>query len=130
VVLAGGAGSLEFAAFIYELESKQQRHVPLDALVILNQLAFERRIDAEKAGKLIQKGTAEGRAALEDLFERGLIEARGEKRGRVYHLAEALYERFNKATAYRRTRGIDAKDHEQIILSYVKIYGRISRSEA
>lgn len=37
-------------------------------------------------GRLIQKGTAQGHAVLERLVELGLVEAKCEKKGRVYHL--------------------------------------------
>ncbi|MCC7449644.1 MAG: putative DNA binding domain-containing protein [Anaerolineae bacterium] len=130
VVLQGGQGSLEFAAFVYEHENVSQRHISLDELMVLNQLFFERRIDSERAGKLIQKGTAQGRAVLEKLFERGLVEARGEKRGRIYHLSATVYQRFQKKAEYVRTKSFAPEQHEQMILNYVKVHHRITRSEA
>ena len=81
-------------------------------------------------GALIQKGTAEGRRVLERLHERGLVEARGEKRGRTYHFSPALYKRFHMEAEYIRTRGFAPIQQEQMVLEYVKHKGRITRSDA
>jgi hypothetical protein len=68
------------AAFVYE-QDKAGMPLTLDELLTLNHVYFERRIDSEIAGKLIQKGSSAGHALLERLVERNLIEAKGEKRG-------------------------------------------------
>ncbi|MCA9442238.1 MAG: putative DNA binding domain-containing protein, partial [Candidatus Omnitrophica bacterium] len=112
VVLRGGAPSLKFAEFVYEQE-KEGKPLNLDELLVLNALHFERRIDSESAGQLIQKGTSEGRAVLEQLHERGLVEAKGERRGRVYHLAASLYKRFQMESEYVRAKGFAPHQHEQ-----------------
>lgn len=97
--------------------------------MVLNALFFERRIDSAAAGALIQKGTAEGRAVLERLHERGLIEARGERRGRTYHMAASLYQRLSGVDAYVRTRGFDAVRQRQMVLNALKASpdGKITR---
>ncbi len=55
--------------------------------MILNYLDRERRIDLPTAVRLTQRGDAETRATLEEVVEAGLVEARGEKKGRTYHLS-------------------------------------------
>ena len=129
VVLRGGEASLEFAAFVYERD-KAGSPLSLDDLLILNTLHFERRIDSETAGRLIQKGVNEARVVLERLHEAGLLEARGQKRGRVYHLAASLYRRFKMEAEYVRAKGFEPHQQEQMVLDYVKTHGRITRSEA
>src|SRR5207249_4320621 len=128
VVLRGGEGSLRFAAFVFE-EDRQGRSLALDELIVLNALFFERRIDSAAVGKLIQKGQEEARYVLERLRERGLVEARGEKRGRVYHLSASLYRRMDQPQGYVRARGIDAIRHEEMVLRYAKSHGRIVRDQ-
>jgi ATP-dependent DNA helicase RecG len=127
VVLRGGSGSLEFAAFVFERESTDGRPLSVDDLLILNSLFHERRIDSEHAGQLIQKGTAEGRSVLERLHERGLVEARGERRGRIYHLSASVYRKFGKPEAYVRSHGIDPIRQEAMVLEYLEAHGRIER---
>lgn len=128
VVLRGGEASLEFAAFVYERD-KAGSPLSLDDLLILNTLHFERRIDTEAAGKLIQKGTSQARMTLERLHEAGLVEARGANRGRVYHLAASIYRRFKTKSEYVRAKGFEPHQQEQMVIDYVKTHGRITRSE-
>jgi len=129
VVLRGGKPSLEFAAFVYE-QDKEGNPLGLNELLILNALFFERRLDTARAGGLIQKGVSETRAVLERLHERGIVEARGEKRGRVYHLAAAFYRRFGEIPAYVRSRGFDQIQQRQMVLNAVQAEGRITRKKA
>jgi ATP-dependent DNA helicase RecG len=126
VVLRGGKPSLEFAAFVFEQEQKGDPLL-LDDLIVLNTLFFERRLDSQHAGSLIQKGANEGRATLEKLVERGFVEAKGEKKGRIYHLGAELYRRFGDESGYVRTHGISAIKHENMVMEYVETYGRIER---
>ena len=126
VVLRGGEPSLSFAAFVYE-QDKQGHPLGLDELLILNALFFERRIDSERGGRLIQKGASEARAVLERLNERGMVEARGEKRGRVYHLAARLYRALGQSADYVRAHGISPIRYEAMILEYIQAHGRIER---
>jgi ATP-dependent DNA helicase RecG len=83
VVLHGGEASLEFSAFVFE-QDQAGKFLRLDDLLVLNLLFFERRIDLERIELLIQKEESRAREILERLHERGLIEGRGEKRGRIY----------------------------------------------
>lgn len=106
LVLYGGEGSLQFAAFVFE-QDKSGQALSLDELLVLNHLLIERRIDSEGAGQLIQKGNRQGHVILEKLTEKGLIEAKGEKRGRIYHLSANLYKRFGNPSGYVRISGFD-----------------------
>jgi ATP-dependent DNA helicase RecG len=128
VVLYGGEPSLQFAAFVYE-QDKGGAPLSLDELMVLNALFLERQIDSESASKLIQKGASAGKMVLERLHERGLIEARGEKRGRAYHLAAALYKRFQMKAEYVRAKGFEPAQQEEMIKQFVEAHGAISRKE-
>jgi len=129
VVLRGGEASLHFAAFVYE-QDKAGSPLNLDEVLVLNTLFFERRIDSQQAGKLIQKGISQARSVLGSLHERGLIEARGERRGRVYHLAAVLYRRLGAVPGYVRARGFDRIQQRQMVLDAVGIDGRMTRKKA
>ncbi|MCP4753107.1 MAG: AAA family ATPase, partial [Proteobacteria bacterium] len=128
VVLLGGKPSLEFTAFVYE-QDQGGAPLSLDQLMVLNTLYHERRIDTEATGVLIQKGAAQARAVLEGLHEKGFVEARGEKRGRVYHLASELYRRFGGTAAYVRAKGFDEMQRVQMVLNAVDTDGRITRQK-
>jgi len=126
VVLSGGKASQQFSAFVYEQDKKGLR-LTLDELMILNTLFFDRRIDSELAGLLIQKGTAEARRILEHLNEKGLIEGKGETKGRVYHLSAELYRRLDQSESYVRVHGFSPIRQEGMIMEYVQAHGRIER---
>ncbi|MCC7555175.1 MAG: putative DNA binding domain-containing protein [Methanoculleus marisnigri] len=126
IVLHGGKASLEFSAFVYE-QDKHGSRLSLDELMILNALFFDRRIDSEAAGRLIQKGATEARRTLEHLHEKGLVEGRGEARGRVYHLSADMYRRLGQSESYVRTHGIAPIRQEAMVMEYVQAHGRIER---
>lgn len=128
VVLMGGRGSLEFAAFVYK-QDRDGQPLSLDEMLVLNQLFLERRIASDQAGQLIQKGLAQGRSVLERLQERGLLTAKGEKRGRVYHLSAEMYQRLGQPAAYVRSHGIDRLRQEALVLEYVEAHTKINRPQ-
>ena len=129
VVLRGGEASLEFAGFVFE-QDKQGYPLTLDDLLVLNTLFFERQTDSESMAKVFQKDVPTARATLERLHERGLIERRGNKRATAYHLSAALYQRFHMKAEYIRAKGFEPLQHEQMIISYARKHGKITRSEA
>lgn len=126
VVLRGGKASLQFTAFVYELDQRGEP-LALDELIVLDALFLERRVDSQQVSALIQKGLPESRAVLEALHERGLIEGKGEKKGRVYHLGSKLYRRLGQSAEYVRAHGISAFRQEGMVLEYVQAHGRIER---
>ncbi len=128
LVLWGGPGSLEFAAFVYE-QDRLQASLALDEMLVLNALLQERRIDSSVAAGLMQKGVPEARGVLELLVERGLLEATGERKGRAYHLAASLYRRLGEPGGYVRAHGIDPIRQEAMVLEYVRAHGRAARSD-
>jgi ATP-dependent DNA helicase RecG len=129
VVLPGGAASLEFARFVIEQE-RAGRPLSLDGLLILNEIYRERRIDLARAMELTQKPATPVRASLEHLVELGLIEARGEKKGRVYHFSPAVYRALGMSSAYVRTRGLEPIQVEARVYQFVQAHGKITRAEA
>jgi len=128
VVLPGGEANLEFVRLIAE-ENQAGRPLSLDDLLILNDLWLERRLSTADAARLIQKPEPEARARLARLVEVGLVEARGERRGRSYHLSAAIYRRLGDKAGYVRQRGFEPLQHEQMVLQYARSHGRITRAE-
>jgi len=98
--------------------------------LILNHLWLERRLTTIQGAELIQKPEAEARAVLGRLVEAGLVEARGERKGRSYHLSASIYQRLGKRSAYVRQRGFEPLQQEQMVIQYVERYGRITRRDA
>lgn len=98
-------------------------------VVILNALWQERSLVTEDASLLTQKPEGETRATLHRLLEAGLVEERGQKRGRTWHLSAATYRALGDKAAYVRQRGFEPLQQEQMVLQYVEKHGSIGRSE-
>jgi ATP-dependent DNA helicase RecG len=126
LIIRGGEASLAFAAFVFE-QSRAGTPLSLDELLILNHLQFERRVDTATIGRVTQRGEAHARAVLERLVERGLIEARGERRQRAYHLSASLYQRLGVPSGHVRARGFDTVRQEAMVLQYASVHGRVTR---
>jgi ATP-dependent DNA helicase RecG len=129
LVLPGGQANLAFVRLVVE-ENQAGRALGLDELLLLNALWQERSLTVAQASHLIQKPEPDARAVLERLVEAGLVEWRGERKGRTYHLSAATYRRLGIPSAYIRRRGFEPLQQEQMVLQYVQKYGRITRAEA
>lgn len=129
VVIPGGAANLDFVRLLVT-EAQGGRVLALDELLILNALWQERSLATEDAAHLTQKPELETRATLHRLLEAGLIEERGQKKGRTWHLSAAAYRALGDKAAYVRQRGFEPLQQEQMVLQYVEKHGRITRKEA
>lgn len=129
LVLPGGEANLDFVRVLVE-EGRTGWILALDELLVLNSLWQERSLTTRAAARLIQKPESEARAVLSRLVEAGLVEARGERKGRTWHLSAATYRRLGESVAYVRQRGFEPLQQEQLVLQYVDNHGRIARREA
>jgi len=129
VVLHGGEANLEFVKLVTE-ESQAGRLLGLDELLILNHLWMERHTTTVEAARVIQKSDIQARTVLERLVEAGLVEPRGEGRGRTYQFSAATYRRLGDRAAYVRQRGFEPAQQEQMVLQHARAHGRITRGEA
>ncbi|GAB4175631.1 MAG: ATP-binding protein [Wenzhouxiangellaceae bacterium] len=129
VVIPGGEANLDFVRLLVT-EAQQGRDLALDELLILNTLWQARSLTTDEAARLVQKPEAETRAALHRLVEAGLVEERGHKKGRTWHLSAATYRLLGDKAGYVRQRGFEPLQQEQMVLQYVETHGRITRREA
>lgn len=126
--LPGGESNLDFVRLIAE---EQQAHhtLGLAELLLLNHVWINRRTNTADAAQVIQEPEAETRARLARLVEIGLLEARGERKGRVWHLAARTYDRLGQKAAYVRLRGFEPIQQEQMVAQYAAKHDSISRAE-
>ncbi|MCR4414307.1 MAG: hypothetical protein NUV77_17960 [Thermoguttaceae bacterium] len=118
VILPGGQANLAFVRLLAE-ESRSGRDLALDDLLMLNALWQDRRRSTAEAARLTQKPETDARAVLNRLVEIGLVESRGERKGRTWHLSATTYRRLGKPAAYVRQRGFEPLRQEQMVLQYV-----------
>jgi ATP-dependent DNA helicase RecG len=129
VSIPGGEANLDFVRLLVT-EAQGGRVLGLDELLILNALWQERSLTTDEAARLTQKPEADARATLHRLVEAGLVEERGQKKGRTWHLSAAAYRALGDRAAYVRQRGFEPLQQEQMVLQYVDKHGRITRKEA
>ncbi|GIW28841.1 MAG: ATPase AAA [Meiothermus sp.] len=129
VVLPGGKADLNFVRLILEVQDRQRRELGWPHLLVLRQVTNEGELTVAETARLIQQGESRARTLLEEMVEMGLLEARGAKRGRVYHLSAGVYKRLGRPSAYVHRRGFDALQQEQMVLTYLKSHGSITRGE-
>ncbi len=115
---------------VIEEENRRQSQLPVESLIALGQLRQERRLDTNTLAQAIQRDEASARSVLERLVEAGLVEAHGVKKGRTYTLSPQVYRELGQSADYVRQAGFNPIQQEQMVLSYVKTHGKITRHEA
>lgn len=123
-----GPPDIGLAALVAELNGEGDP-LDLDDLLALHEVRAERRITTARAATVFQKGVDASRLVLNRLVDRGLLEVRGDGRGRTYHLSAAMYRRLGDPVHYVRVRGFDRLQQEQMVMTYVERHGRITRRE-
>ena len=129
LVLAGGSANLALARFIMERDTPGHR-VTVDEMLVVNAVDRERRLERARAAELVQRSEPATRAILERLVESGVLEARSERRERVYHFSAATYRALGRPAEHVRLTGIEPIQREQMVLQFVDAHGRITRSQA
>ena len=88
-----------------------------------------RSLTTEAATSLTRKPEPETRATLHGLVEAGLVEERGQMKGRTWHLSAAAYRALGDKEAYVRQQNFEPLQQEQMVLQYVGKHGRTTRRE-
>jgi ATP-dependent DNA helicase RecG len=129
VILPGGPADLDLVQLIVTEENRMQRSFGVAELLILAHLWRERTIDTPTAADLTQRDDSYARSVLENLVETGLLERRGDRKGRTYLLSAGVYREIGHPEAYVRARGFEPLQMEQMIFQFVQAHGQITRRE-
>ena len=121
---------MAFMELVIREEERSARPMPIDSLITLSRLRYERRLTIADLAPSIQKTDQETRAVLERLVEVGLVDAHGVGRGRTYTLSARVYRKTGQKAAYVRQAGFDPIQQEQMVMSYIEKHGEIRRAEA
>jgi ATP-dependent DNA helicase RecG len=128
-VLPGGPANLQMTRWVLEQEQLLGAPIGLSELQVLNELARDRRAATARLAQVLQRSEAETRHLLTTMVGRGWVEARGEGKGRTWHLSAAVYRAVETPAAYVRTRGFEPLQQEQMVLQYVDAHGQITRAQ-
>jgi ATP-dependent DNA helicase RecG len=129
VVLRGGPANMALTRLVAARDKPGQR-LGVEELLIINAVDSERRVTVGRVAALVQRAEPVAQSFLERLVEGGLLEARDERRERVYHFSAATYRALGTPEAFVRVRGIEPIQRESMILQYVASHGRITRAQA
>jgi ATP-dependent DNA helicase RecG len=127
--MSSAEADFKFLEMILYHEDRTGRAMPIDSLIILSRMRFERRLTTIDLSPSTQKSEQETRAALEKLTEAGLVEAHGLGRGRTYMLSAKVYRTTGQKAAYIRQAGFEPIQQEQMVLNYIDKHGSIRRAE-
>lgn len=119
-----------FAKMISDEQERIGRALPVNSLLILNELKRNSRSTIAELSETIHSSEAKTKSAVEKLVESGMLEAVGTGKGRYYTLSVQVYRR-NKTTAeYVRQRGISEVRHPEMIIELAaKNDGKITRAD-
>ncbi len=130
LVLPKSDADFAFLEMILRHEERTGTAMPIDSLIILSRLRYERRLTTVDLTVNTQKSEPATRTALENLVEAGLVEAHGTGRGRTYTLSAKVYRYSGRKAAYIRQAGFDPIQQEQMVLKFIETHGSIKRADA
>ena len=129
VLLPGGAADTDFVRLLADVHDRLQQAPDWRLLLVLRSAADEGELTVNEVAKLLQADTQRARSVLESAVEMGLLEAKGPKRNRTYHLSAGAYARLGRPTSYVHRKGFARDQDEHRILQYVKAYGEVTRKD-
>jgi ATP-dependent DNA helicase RecG len=130
VVLPTGPANSAVARIIVEHDTPARR-MSVDEMIAINAVEREGELDLERAAELMQRSEPAVAAVLDRLVDAGVLEARSERRARVYEFAESILQgALAGVGAPMRRAAADSGQREEVVLQYVTANGRITRSQA
>lgn len=129
LVLSKSDADFGFLEMILRQEERTGNAMPIDSLIILSRLRYERRLTTTDLIVDTQKSEQANRTVLEKMVEAGLVDAHGSGRGRMYTLSAKMYRHSGQKAAYIRQAGFDRIQQKQMVLAYIDKHGSIKRAE-
>lgn len=130
VTLPVGRADLAVVRFLVAHAERRGRPFSVEELLVLHALQDDPRLTVGELASAVQRSEIATRAVLTRMLEDGLIEMRGNGRGRRYTLSAATYREISAPAGYVRVRAFDDEQQEQMVLSYVRSHGSITRAQA
>ncbi|MFA4897312.1 MULTISPECIES: RNA-binding domain-containing protein [Microbacterium] len=130
VSVAVGRADLALVRFIVEHDERSGRAFALEELQIVHALLDDPRLTLGELSNITQASDVATRSTLTRLIEGGIVESRGDGRGRRYTLTASSYRQLSTKAGYVRVRAFDSVQQEQMVLTYVRSHGSITRREA
>ncbi|MBF0816544.1 putative DNA binding domain-containing protein [Microbacterium paludicola] len=130
VTVPTGRADLAVVRFLVAHTERRGRPFSLEELLVLHALQDDPRLTVGELADLVQRSQIATRTVLTRMVEEGLIEMRGNGRGRRYTMSAATYREISSPAGYVRVRSFDTAQQEQMVLTYVRSHGSITRAQA
>lgn len=114
---------LAFTRMISNEENKMGRSFPINSLLILSVLQSQRRATLKELSDKTNLSDNRIKANIEQLIERGLIEATDSGKNRAYILSAKVYKEQNNVIGYVRQTGIDSVKYEELVIKLANQQG-------
>jgi ATP-dependent DNA helicase RecG len=129
LIMPESDADIAFLEMILRHEELTGTAMPIDSLIILSRLRYERRLTTLDLIANTQKSEQSTRNSIEKLVEAGLVDAHGAGRGRTYTLSAIVYRHSGREAAYIRQAGFDPIQQGQMVLAYIDKHGSIKRAD-
>jgi ATP-dependent DNA helicase RecG len=131
VVLPTGPANAAVARIVAEHDTPARR-MSVDEMLAINAIEREGELDLERAAELMQRSAAAAAMVLDRLLDAGVLEARSDRRTRIFEFAEPvlLGASAGAAAGGARRPTPDNGQREDVVLQFVAAHGRITRSQA
>jgi ATP-dependent DNA helicase RecG len=127
--MSASKADIGFLRLVLDAEEQRRGPLPIDSLIALACLRDQRRLAVDELATMIQRDRTDAKRTLDALVEAGLVEARGNSRGRTYTLSARVYREVGEAEQYTRQAGFDRNQQEQLVLSHVRAHGEVRRPD-
>lgn len=127
--LNSAGADTDFVRMLVVEEKKINKLMPVNALIILNALTHERRLNLSEFANRIQRKEVDAKETVEWLVEMGIIEGLGNGNARKYMLSSKVYALSGNETGYTRQRGMTNLQEMGMIERHIDKFGKISRAE-
>lgn len=129
VFIPTSGSDMDMMRFVTSYENKQGIGLALMDLRILHEIKAEGSASPAELAKALGLSREHLRLPTTRLIEQGLLESRGNGRSRRFHLTAAFYRLAEDKSAYVRVRQADPIQQDQMVMSFVAAYGRITRGQ-
>lgn len=128
ITLQNGTLDEPFVRFIRRRQQEGQTF-SLDQLLVLSALRRQRELALGEAAHLLQLDLIRTRETVMQMVRQGLLEKSGTHKGMVFRFSGNLYHELGDSIAYIREKGIDSLRYEEMVMEYVRAYGRITNRQ-
>lgn len=116
-----------FVRMITEEQKKTGKSLSIHYLLVLNCLKTTHRATVSEIAEDINSDNSRVKVAVESLVEMGLVEAKGNGRGRYYVLSSKIYQKSDNIVGYVRQTDIDKLRYEELVIKLARKQGYVTR---